>query len=81
MQTGATEEVRSAAPQVDLAPLERHLQLLTDQSFRFGTAAKKSRLASTRETFLTRLRSCDNDLCKRDEYLRRNAEVGEIMRN
>lgn len=81
VQTGATVEVRSADPQVDLAPLERHLQLLTDQSFRFGTEAKKSRLASTREVFLTRLRNCDSDLCKRDEYLRRNAEVGEIMRN
>ncbi len=70
-----------AGPQVDLAPLERHLQLLTDQSFRFGTAAKKARLMASRESFLTRLRGCDTDTCKRDAYLRRNAEIGEIMRN
>lgn len=66
---------------VDLAPLERHLQLLTDQSFRFGTEAKKARVMSSREAFLARLRGCDTDSCKRDAYLRRNAEIGEIMRN
>lgn len=78
-----TAAVAPAAPsvRVDLAPLERHLQLLTDQSFRFGTAAKKTRLMATRETFLARLRGCDTDTCKRDAYLRRNAEIGEIMRN
>jgi hypothetical protein len=26
-----------------------------------------------------RFRQCDSDLCKRDSYLRRNAEIGEIM--
>lgn len=66
---------------IDLAPLERHLQLLTDQSFRYGTEAKKARLTTSREIFLARLRGCDTDLCKRDAYLRRNAEIGEIMRN
>ena len=70
-----------ASPPIDLAPLERHLQILTDQSFRFGTEAKKARLTTTGETFLTRLRGCDSDVCKRDAYLRRNAEIGEIMRN
>lgn len=71
----------SAPPKIDLAPLERHLQLLTDQSFRFGTAAKRSRVISSREGFLAKLRSCASDTCKRDAYLRRNAEIGEIMRN
>jgi hypothetical protein len=66
---------------VDVAPLERHLQLLTDQSFRFGTEAKKARVMSSREAFLSRLRGCETDSCKRDAYLRRNAEIGEIMRN
>jgi hypothetical protein len=81
------EEPRSAVaaapavPGIDLAPLERHLQLLTDQSLQFGTEAKRSRLLATRETFLARLRACDSDACKRDTYLRRNAEVAEIMRN
>jgi hypothetical protein len=70
-----------AASRIDLAPLERHLQLLTDQSLRFGTEAKRTRLLATRETFLKRLRDCDSDACKRDTYLSRNAEVGEIMRN
>lgn len=70
-----------ASPPIDLAPLERHLQILTDQSFRFGTEAKKARLTTTGETFLTRLRGCDSDVCRRDAYLRRNAEIGEIMRN
>jgi hypothetical protein len=78
--------VAAAAPapapsRIDLAPLERHLQLLTDQSLRFGTEAKRTRLLATRETFLKRLRDCDSDACKRDTYLSRNAEVGEIMRN
>jgi hypothetical protein len=66
---------------VDLAPLERHLQLLTDQSLKHGTEAKRSRLFLTRDAFLKRLRDCGSDACKRDTYLRRNAEVGEIMRN
>ncbi len=70
-----------ASPKVELAPLERHLQILTDQSFRFGTEAKRARLTTTRETFLARLRACETDVCKRDAYLRRNAEIGEIMRN
>ncbi|NJC05206.1 hypothetical protein GGQ97_000999 [Sphingomonas kaistensis] len=70
-----------APARVDLAPLERHLQLLTDQSFRFGTPAKRSRVISSREPFLAKLRNCDSDACKRDAYLRRNAEIGDIMRN
>jgi curved DNA-binding protein CbpA len=83
----ARNEVRAApapadaSPKVDLAPLERHLQILTDQSFRYGTEAKRARLSTTRETFLTRLRACETEVCKRDAYLRRNAEIGEIMRN
>jgi curved DNA-binding protein CbpA len=79
-----TKEVAAstaASARVDLAPLERHLQLLTDQSLKYGTEAKRSRLFSTREGFLNRLRDCGSDACRRDAYLRRNAEVGEIMRN
>nr|WP_314442564.1 DnaJ domain-containing protein [uncultured Sphingomonas sp.] len=85
--TGREERAIAAAPpaqtsqRIDLAALERHLQLLTDQSLRFGTEAKRSRLFSSREAFLVRLRACDDDACRRDAYLRRNAEVGEIMRN
>jgi curved DNA-binding protein CbpA len=74
----------SSAPvpaRIDLAPLERHLQILTDQSLRFGTEAKRARLIVTRETFLKRLGDCDDDACRRDTYLRRNQEVGEIMGN
>ncbi|GAA3996606.1 J domain-containing protein [Sphingomonas humi] len=82
----AREEPRSAlaaAPlaRIDLAPLERHLQLLTDQSLRFGTEAKRSRLLATRETFAKRLQDCRDDGCRRDTYLKRNMEVAEIMRN
>lgn len=74
-------ETTESSPVIDLAPLERHLGILTDQSLRFGTAAKRIRIEATREVFRARLRNCDNDLCRRDAYLRRNAEVGEIMRN
>ena len=70
-----------APARIDLAPLERHLQLLTDQSLRYGTEAKRSRLFATREGFLKRLRDCGDDACRREAYLRRNAEVAEIMRN
>ncbi|UUR07642.1 J domain-containing protein [Sphingomonas glaciei] len=70
-----------ARPSIDLAPLERHLKLLTDQSLRYGTEAKRSRLTATREQFVARLGRCDSEGCKRDTYLRRNAEIGEIMRN
>jgi hypothetical protein len=80
-ETRSAVAAAAAVPGIDLAPLERHLQLLTDQSLRFGTEAKRSRLFATRETFLARLRECDSDACKRDTYLRRNAEVAEIMRN
>jgi hypothetical protein len=59
--------------------LERHLQLLTDQSYRFGTEAKRSRLLASHQSFVVRFRQCDSDLSKRDTYLRRNAEIGEIM--
>lgn len=72
---------RIAAPAVDLAPLERHLQLFTDQSLRFGTEAKRTRLLATRDPFLRRLGDCADDACRRDTYLRRNQEVAEIMRN
>lgn len=71
----------SASPAIDLAALERHLRILTDQSLRFGTAAKRVRIEATGEIFNAQLRDCDDDLCRRDAYLRRNAEVGEIMRN
>jgi hypothetical protein len=57
------------------------LQLLTDQSLRFGTEAKRARVIATRESFLKRLGDCDDDACRRDTYLRRNQEVGEIMGN
>lgn len=69
-----------SASAVDLAPLERHLQLLTDQSYQFADAGRRSRLFSTREIFLSRLKNCPDDACKRDAYLRRNQEVAEIMR-
>lgn len=85
----ARSKVRAAAavtpdpggPRIDLEPLERHLRLLTDQSLRFGTAAKRTRLEITGETFVAQLRGCDDDACRRDAYLRRNAEIGDIMRN
>lgn len=77
----APKSSASDVAEVDLAPLERHLQLLTDQSYRFATDAKRSRLTATGEPFMARLRLCDSDACKRDAYLRRNAEIGEIMRN
>lgn len=74
----AATETKAAA--IDLAPLERHLQLLTDQSYQFADAPRRSRLFATREAFLQRLNSCVDDGCRRDAYLRRNLEVAEIMR-
>lgn len=79
----ADRQVVAAAavqPAVDLAPLQRHLRLLTEQSLRFGTEAKRSRLFATSQAFQQRLRECESDACKRDTYLRRNTEVAEIMR-
>lgn len=84
VRTAPTPAPTAKAPtsaRIDLAPLERHLQLLTDQSLRNGTQAERRQLFSTREDFLRRLRTCGSDACKRDAYLRRNAEVSEIMRN
>lgn len=75
-----TASARTASAAIDLAPLERHLQLLTDQSYQFADAGRRNRLFSTRETFLGRLKNCPDDACKRDAYLRRNQEVAEIMR-
>jgi hypothetical protein len=75
----ATAKVEDAPSRVDLAPLERHLQLLTDQSLQFATETKRNRLLASRESFVVRFRQCESDLCKRDAYLRRNAEIGEIM--
>ncbi|GLR48132.1 J domain-containing protein [Sphingomonas astaxanthinifaciens] len=68
-------------PTIDLAGLEHHLQLLTDQSVRYGNAAKRARLFSTRDQFVAKLSACATDLCRRDAYLRRNQEIAEIMRN
>lgn len=71
----------SPAPASDLAELDRHLVVLTDQSFRFGTAAKRARLVATGDAFAAKLKACATDSCRRDSYLRRNEEVAEIMRN
>lgn len=71
---------KAAAQKVDLVGLELHLRLLTDQSLRFADEGRKARLFATRDDFLGRLRSCRDDLCRRDTYLRRNQEVAEIMR-
>jgi hypothetical protein len=65
----------------ELPELEHHLQLLTDQSVRYGNAAKRGRLFATRDAFVARLGACATDQCKRDAYLRRNQEIAEIMRN
>lgn len=70
----ATAKAKNAPSRMDLAPLERHLQLLTDHSLRFGTEAKRSRLLASHESFVVRFRRCDSDLCKRDTYLGRNAD-------
>jgi hypothetical protein len=72
---------QSTADPQDLAPLERHLQLLTDQSLRYGNAAEQARLFATREAFLKKLAACEDDGCRRTAYLRRNQEVAEIMRD
>ncbi|WP_300973656.1 DnaJ domain-containing protein [Sphingomonas sp. LHG3406-1] len=67
-------------PRIDLVGLERHLDLLTDQSLRHADEARRTRLSTTREQFAGRLAACSDDLCRRDAYLRRNQEVAEIMR-
>lgn len=65
----------------ELAQLDRHLALLTDQSIRFGNPAKRLRIVETGAAFAGRLRSCPTSACRRDAYLRRNEEVAAIMRD
>lgn len=76
-----TTPAPSPAITIDLADLERHLQLLTDQSVRVGTDGKRERLFASREVFLAELNACPTDICRRDAYLRRNEEVAAIMRD
>lgn len=75
----------AAAPErpaaANLADLQRHLRLLTDQSLRYGSAKKQARVAATTAPFTARLNACTTDSCRRDLYLSRNAEIAEIMRN
>ena len=64
---------------VDLAALDRHVALLTDQSLRYGDAAKQAALLRTRSGFLARRQACRSDSCLRNAYLDRMQEVAAIM--
>jgi hypothetical protein len=64
---------------IDLAALDRHVTLLTDQSLRYGDSAKQSALLSTRSGFLARRQACRSDSCLRNAYLDRMQEVAAIM--
>jgi len=74
---------RAPAPAAttNFASLEQHLQRLTDQSMRVGTAAERALLFTTSSRFVARLDGCADDLCRRDAYLARNQEIARIMRD
>ena len=73
-------DVEGSCRSIDLAALERHLDLLTDQSLASADEAKRRLLLGTGEAFLARITRCTSATCKRDNYLARNREIAEIMR-
>jgi hypothetical protein len=72
--------VEPACAAIDLAALERHLNLLTDQSVLSADANKKARLTATASAFRALMERCASAACRRDAYLARNREIAEIMR-
>jgi hypothetical protein len=69
-----------ACSSANLAYLDRLSVVLYNQSFTNADAEKRSRLISTRASFLEKLKSCSTDECRKSTYLSRNVEIVSIMR-
>ncbi|MEO8177044.1 MAG: hypothetical protein ABI626_10355 [Sphingomicrobium sp.] len=63
----------------DLATLDRDLAALTTDVWGRADAAKRARLARTRDRFIARRNACQSDACTNSAYVARLRELSDIM--